>query len=52
MILSGTATEQAAAYEAVVRAVESGEIPRETVYESAERILDMKRRYGLYDRAG
>ncbi|CAN5215170.1 beta-N-acetylhexosaminidase [soil metagenome] len=52
MILSGTATEQDAAYEAVVRAVESGEIPRETVYESAERILDMKRRYGLYDRAG
>lgn len=52
MILSGTAAEQEAAYEAVIRAVESGEIPRETVYESAERILDMKRRYGLYDRAG
>lgn len=48
MILSGTAADQAAAQEAVVRAVESGEIPREAVYDSAERILEMKREYGLY----
>lgn len=47
MILSGTAAEQAAAQEAVVRAVESGEIPRERVYESAGRIVQMKREYGL-----
>lgn len=52
MILSGTDAEQDAAYEAVIQAVESGEIPRETVYESVERILEMKREYGLYDRAG
>lgn len=48
MILSGTADEQAAAYEAVFRAVESGEIPRERVYESAGRIVEMKQEYGLY----
>lgn len=48
MILSGTAAEQAAAQEAVVRAVESGEVPRERIYESAERVVEMKREYGLY----
>jgi len=48
VILSGTAAEQAAAQEAVVRAVESGGLPRERVYESAERILEVKREYGLY----
>lgn len=52
MILSGTAAEQAAAQEAVVRAVESGEIPRERVYEAAEHVVQMKRQYGLYRGAG
>lgn len=47
MILSGAAEEQEAAYEAVVRAVESGDLPCERVYESAERVLRMKREYGL-----
>lgn len=52
MILSGTAGEQAAAHEAVVRAVESGEIPRDRVYESAGRVVEMKQEYGLYRDAG
>ncbi len=47
VILSGTAAEQEAAYEAVVRAVESGGLSRERVYESAGRILRMKREYGF-----
>lgn len=43
MIVSGSAAEQAEAHEAVVRAVESGEIPREQVDASVERILEVKR---------
>jgi beta-N-acetylhexosaminidase len=52
MILSGTEAEQAAAQEAVVRAVGSGEIPRERLYEAAERVVQMKREYGLYGELG
>lgn len=52
VILSGTFAGQEAAYEAVVQAVESGEIPPEQAYESAERIVEMKREYGLYSAAG
>jgi beta-N-acetylhexosaminidase len=50
MIVSGSAAEQAAAHEAVVQAVESGEIPREQVEASVERILEVKREHGLRER--
>ena len=50
MIVSGTPQEQADAYEAVVAAVESGEIPWERIYASVERILDVKKSYSLYER--
>ena len=48
LIISGPAEEQAAAYDAVVAAVESGEIPRERVDASVERIQSIKNRYPLY----
>ena len=48
LIISGPAEEQAAAYEAVVAAVESGEIPRERVDASVKRIESIKNRYPLY----
>ncbi len=49
LIISGPPEEQAAAYEAVVAAVESGEIPRERIDASVERIKRVKDRYQLLD---
>jgi len=48
LMVSGPPEEQAAAYDAVVAAVESGEIPRERIDTSARRIRDIKSRYLLY----
>jgi beta-N-acetylhexosaminidase len=48
LIVSGPPEEQATAYEAVVTAVESGEITRERIDSSAERIENIKRHYPLY----
>jgi beta-N-acetylhexosaminidase len=48
LIVSGPPEGQAAAYDAVVAAVESGEITRERIDSSAERIENIKRRYRLY----
>jgi len=48
LIISGPPEDQAAAYDAVVAAVESGEIPRERINASVERIEDLKERYPLY----
>ena len=49
LIISGLPEEQAAAYDTVVAAVESGEIPRERIDASVERIRSVKNRYPLYD---
>ena len=49
LLISGPPEEQAAAYDAVVTAVESGEIPRERIDASVERIKSIKDRYPLYD---
>ena len=51
LIISGSPEEQAAAYDAVVAAVESGEIPREQIDASIERIRNVKSRYPLYSGA-
>ncbi len=48
LIISSPPEEQAAAYDAVVAAVESGEIPRGRVEESVRRIMRVKERYPLY----
>jgi beta-N-acetylhexosaminidase len=48
LIISGPPEEQAAAYDAIVAAVESGEIPRERIDASIERIKRVKDRYPLY----
>jgi beta-N-acetylhexosaminidase len=48
LIVSGPPEEQAAAYDAVVAAVEAGEVPRERIDASIERIGDLKNRYPLY----
>lgn len=48
LIISSPPEEQAAAYDAVVEAVESGEIPEERVREAVDRILEVKERYKLY----
>jgi beta-N-acetylhexosaminidase len=48
LIVSSPPEEQAAAYDAVVAAVESGEIPRGRVEESVGRIMRVKERYSLY----
>ncbi len=50
LLISGPAEEQATAYDAVVTAVESGEIPRERIEASGERIMNLKNRYPLYGR--
>ena len=46
-ISSGKA-QQAAAYDAVLAAVESGEIPRSRIRASAERVMEVKEEYSLY----
>jgi beta-N-acetylhexosaminidase len=48
LIISSLPEEQAAAYDAVVAAVESGEIPREQIDVSVQRIKNIKNRYPLY----
>ncbi len=48
LMVSGPPEEQAAAYDAVVNAVESGEIPPERIQASVERIRNIKNRYLLY----
>ncbi len=48
LIISSLPEEQAAAYDAVVAAVESGEIPREQIDASVKRIRNIKNRYPLY----
>jgi beta-N-acetylhexosaminidase len=47
LIISSPPQEQADAYDAVVEAVESGEIPRERVEVSVERVLEIKESYPL-----
>ena len=48
LIISGPPEEQAAAYDAIVAAVESEEIPRERIDASVERIERVKDRYQLF----
>ena len=48
LIISGPPEEQAAAYDAIVAAVESGEIPRERIDASVKRIERVKDRYQLF----
>jgi beta-N-acetylhexosaminidase len=50
LIISSPSEEQAAAYDAVEAAVESGELPRGRVEESVGRIMRVKERYPLYMR--
>ena len=47
LIISSPPQQQADAYDAVVRAVESGEIPRERIEASFERIVKVKEDYSL-----
>jgi beta-N-acetylhexosaminidase len=47
LIISSPPQQQADAYDAVLRAVESGEIPREQIEASVERILKVKEDYSL-----
>ena len=48
LIISGPPEEQAAAYDAVVAGVQSGEIPRARVDASVKRIENIKNHYPLY----
>ncbi len=48
LIISSPPQQQADAYDAVVAAVESGEIPRKRIRESVERVLRVKGEYKLY----
>jgi beta-N-acetylhexosaminidase len=47
LLISSAPQQQADAYDAVVSAVESGEIPRERVEASVERLLEVKEEYPL-----
>jgi beta-N-acetylhexosaminidase len=47
LLISSLPQEQADAYDAVVEAVETGEIAREQVEASVERVLEVKERYSL-----
>jgi beta-N-acetylhexosaminidase len=47
LIISSPPQQQADAYDAVVAAVESGEIPRERIVASVERLLEVKEKYSL-----
>jgi beta-N-acetylhexosaminidase len=49
LLISSPPQQQADAYDAVVGAVESGEIPRERVEASVERVLAVKARYPLWE---
>ena len=48
LLISSPPEQQADAYDAVVAAVESGEIPRRKIEASVERVIEVKRRYSLY----
>jgi beta-N-acetylhexosaminidase len=48
LIISGPPEEQAAAYDGIVAAVESGEIPRERIDTSVERIERVRDRYQIF----
>lgn len=50
LIISSPAQEQADAYEAVVNAVESGEVSRGQLERSVERIVEAKKNHLLYER--
>jgi beta-N-acetylhexosaminidase len=50
LIVSSPPQQQADAYDAVLEAVESGEIPREQIEASVERILKVKEDYSLRER--
>ncbi|KAF9128764.1 hypothetical protein BGX30_014204 [Mortierella sp. GBA39] len=43
--------DPAAAHQTLVNAVKSGEIPIETIHSSVKRILELKAKYGLFDRS-
>jgi len=47
LFVSGPAADQDAAYKAVLRAVQKGDIPRGRLDEAVKRILSVKRDYGL-----
>ena len=47
LLISSPPQQQADSYDAVVEAVESGELPREQVQASVERVLAVKERYSL-----
>ena len=47
LYISGAASDQRAAYVAVLRAVQSGRVPRARLDEAVLRVLDAKRNYGL-----
>lgn len=49
MIVSDVPEVQAASYRAVLNAVESGEIPPQQIYDSLERITEIKEQYPLYE---
>ena len=48
LLISSPPQQQADAYDAVVAAVESGEIPRRVIQASVERVLEVKNDYSLY----
>ena len=49
LIISSLPEQQADAYDAVLEAVKSGEIPREQIRTSVERVLKVKEEYSLYE---
>jgi len=51
LVVSSPAQQQADAYDAVVAAVEAGEIPEERIRTSVERLLRVKEAYGFASRA-
>ncbi|MGI8909689.1 MAG: glycoside hydrolase family 3 N-terminal domain-containing protein [Rubrobacteraceae bacterium] len=48
LIVSSPQPQQAAAYDAVLAAVEDGEIPRSRIRASVERVMEVKEKYPLY----
>lgn len=49
LILSSPAEDQAASYEAIVAAVENGQISEEHIERSVRRIVEVKRNYSIYE---
>jgi len=47
LVISSPPEQQADAYDAVIGAVESGEIPRREIQDSVERVLEVKEEYSL-----